>query len=92
MARVVIRQQHNKSDKEVREIIQDVEQTLVKRYDVRTRWRDNEVRFSRPGLDGELCMEPGCVVIRMKLGVMLGIYSRTIQTELEKVVSEKLRT
>ncbi len=90
MARVVIRQHHNKSDDEVREIIEDVEHTLVKRYDVRTRWRDNAVTFSRPGLDGELCMEPGCLVIRMRLGIMLGIYSRTIQTELEKVVAEKL--
>jgi putative polyhydroxyalkanoate system protein len=90
MSRVVIRQKHNKSDDEVREIIEDVEKTLISRYDVRTRWRANEVRFSRPGIDGELCMEPGCVVIRMKLGIMLGIYSRTIQTELERVVAEKL--
>ena len=90
MAQVVIRQNHNKTDDEVRGIIEDVEQTLVSRYDVRTRWRDNGVRFSRPGLDGELCMEPGCVVIRMKLGIMLGIYSRTIQTELERVVAQKL--
>jgi hypothetical protein len=35
-------------------------------------------------------MEPGCVVIKMKLGMMLGIYSRLIQTELEKEVAEKL--
>ena len=90
MARVVIRQKHNKTDDEVREIIKDVEHTLVSRYDVRTRWRGGDVIFERPGLNGELCMEPGCVVIRMKLGIMLGLYSRTIQTELEKVVAEKL--
>jgi putative polyhydroxyalkanoate system protein len=90
MSRVVIRQEHSKTDDEVKAIIADVEHTLVSRYDVRTRWRGNDVLFERPGLNGELCMEPGCVVIKMKLGMMLGIYSRLIQTELEKEVAEKL--
>jgi putative polyhydroxyalkanoate system protein len=91
MSRVLIRQKHTKSDDEVRAIIADVQDTLRTRYDLKTRWRgEDAVEFQRPGLSGELSMEPGCVVIRMKLGIMLGLYARTIQTELENTVADKL--
>ena len=91
MSRVLIRQKHSKSDDEVRAIIADVQDTLRTRYDLKTRWRgEDAVEFQRPGLNGELCMEPGCVVIKMRLGIVLGLYARTIQTELEKTVADKL--
>lgn len=91
MANVVIKQPHNKDDDEVRTIVEEVEHTLASEYDLSTRWNgDDCVEFKRSGLSGKLTMEPGCVVIKMKLGMMLGMYSRKIQTELEKIVSEKL--
>ena len=90
MSRVLIRQKHNKSDDEVRQIIRDVQDTLESRFDLKTRWQGDAVEFERSGLKGQLSMEPGFVVIKMKLGMMLGLYSRTIQTELEKVVAKKL--
>lgn len=91
MSRVQIKQQHCKSDDEVRRILLSVEDDLASRFRLSTRWPDTDrVLFRRSGLKGELVMEPGCVVINMKLGVMLGLFARQIQTELENSLSEKL--
>lgn len=90
MSKVLIKQEHNKSDAEVREIISEVEGMLTSKFGLKTRWQGNAVKFQRSGLDGELSMQPGAVLIKMKLGMMLGMYSRKIQTELEKIVAEKL--
>ena len=90
MSSVTIRQNHSKSNEEVRRIVQDVEDNLVSHVNLDTRWQGDKVIFRRSGLEGELRMEPGCVVVNMKLGIMLGLFSRQIQTELEKNLSEKL--
>ena len=91
MSRVQIRQQHSKSDDEVRNILLGVEDDLASRFRLSTEWRGNDtVLFRRSGLQGELVMEPGCVVIKLKLGVMLGLIARQIQTELENSLSDKL--
>lgn len=90
MSKVLIKQKHSKTEDEVREIVGEVEQMLAADYGLKTRWQGNAVRFERSGLSGELSMEPGAVLIKMKLGMMLGMYSRKIQTELEKIVAEKL--
>lgn len=91
MTKVVIKQPHSKGDDEVRTIVGEVEQTLATNYDLQTSWNGRDtVEFKRSGLTGELCIEPGCVVIKLKLGMMLGMYSRKIQTELEKIMADKL--
>ena len=90
MSRILIRQQHNKSTDEVVDILKDVEETLATRFKLSTSWRDDTVVFKRSGLDGELRMEPGCVVISMKLSRMLGLFARQIQTELESNLANKL--
>lgn len=90
MSSVQIVHRHNKSEEEVRSLLQEVEESLRTRYGVSTRWREDAVSFKRSGLSGELRMEPQCVVINLKLGVMLAMHSRKIQTELERVVADKL--
>ena len=91
MSKVLIRHKHNKSHDEVHSVIEDVQELLQTRYHLKTHWRgDDAMEFQRPGLNGELSMEPGCLVIKMKLGVILGTYSRTIQTKLENAITERL--
>jgi len=91
MSKVQITQRHHKSDEEVRDIVRSVERELIARFGLSTRWKsDHCVTFNRTGLSGELAMEPGCITITMKLGIMLGLYSRAIQTELEKNLARKL--
>ena len=91
MSRVLIRHKHNKSQDELHRIITDIQEMLQSGYHLDTRWRgDDAMEFQRPGLSGELSMEPGCLVIKMKLGIMLSIYSRTIQTKLEQAITQKL--
>lgn len=91
MSRVQIRQSHNKSESEVREVVYSVEHELATRFGLSTSWKnDHCVTFKRPGLSGELTMEPGCVTIDMKLGILLRLYSRTITQELEKDLASKL--
>ena len=92
MAKVVVKQAHQKCEKEVRAIVEDVEAQLVDDYDLRSSWiSDNEIEFKRSGgLSGKLCMEPDCVVITLKLGMMLGMYSKKIQSQLEKIMAERL--
>jgi putative polyhydroxyalkanoate system protein len=90
MSKILIRQHHNKSHEEVVDILKEVEQTLITRFKLSTSWKGDNVIFKRSGLDGELCIEPGCVVIKMKLGRMLGLFARQIQTELETNLANKL--
>ena len=70
MSKVVIKQKHNKDEDEVRQIVEEVEQKLAADYDLKTRWNGDAVEFKRSGLTGELSMEPGCVVIKLKLGMI----------------------
>ena len=88
---VQIEQNHSKSDAEVKEILLDVEKELKARFGLATDWKNSQtVSFKRSGVKGALRMKPGNVSINMKLGLVLGLYSRTIQTELKKTLAEKL--
>ena len=91
MSKVQITQRHHKPDDEVRDIVRSVEQELISRFGLATQWTDDRsVSFKRSGLSGELVMGPGRVTVNMKLGLVLGLYSRAIQTELERTLARKL--
>lgn len=91
MAKIVVTQRHQKSEEEVRALVNELEIKLVEKFNLDSRWTtDDIIEFKRSGLSGELCIEPNCVVISLKLGVMFGMYSKKIQSQLEKLMADNL--
>lgn len=91
MAKIVVKQAHNKSEQAVRELVEDLQVQLRDEFDLEGRWQsDTVISFKRSGVSGELCIEPNCVVVSLKLGMMLGMYANKIQRKLETMMAEKL--
>ena len=91
MARVNVSQNHNKTENEVREIINNLTQDLKNRYGINPNWQgDNLVKFKRRGVSGQLQISDNKVTIDLDIGFLLSSYAGKIKSELTKIMLQKL--
>jgi putative polyhydroxyalkanoate system protein len=91
MARVNVSQNHNKSDDDVRKIVNALADDLKRRYGINPNWQsDNLVSFKRRGVSGQLKISPSRVTIDLDVGFLLSAYSGKIKSELTMMMAKKL--
>ncbi|CAA0088163.1 Uncharacterised protein [Zhongshania aliphaticivorans] len=91
MSTISIRQQHNKSPEELRSLIEQMTVKLEQRYQLNTRWlSSNEVEVARSGIKGRISLGSDEVAVDIKLGLMMGAFKSTIQSEITRSMAEKL--
>lgn len=91
MARISLSKQHNKPEGEVRAMVEDLAESLARRYDAKAVWDgDNSVKIDHSRLSGRLDILPGEVKVDVKLGMLAGAFKGKIEAELRKALDEKL--
>lgn len=91
MSKISLSQRHNKSDEDVRDMLNGLADKLSERFDMKTRWRsDSELEVKRSGIEGVLQLLDGEVKVDIQLGMMMKPFKSRIRDELSKAMAEKL--
>jgi putative polyhydroxyalkanoate system protein len=90
MANIHVRQQHNKSEQEVRQIADQLARKLDSKYQLSSKWNGNTLEFKRSGLHGSLIIGASEVSISLKLGMMMSAFAGKIKNELAKSLKDTL--
>lgn len=91
MPNISLRQRHNKSPDELRELIKQMAATLEERYQLSSRWLNNdEVEVTRSGIKGRITLGAAEVKVDIKLGLMMAAFKSTIESEISRSMAKKL--
>ncbi|WP_373079345.1 polyhydroxyalkanoic acid system family protein [Zhongshania sp.] len=91
MSTISVRQSHNKTPEELRDLIRQLAIKLEDKYQLKSTWlNDDEVEVQRSGVKGRISLRPAEVKVDIKLGLMMGALKSTIQREISRSMAEKL--
>jgi putative polyhydroxyalkanoate system protein len=89
MAGIDIRHSHDLSMEQARQAVQQVADSLVQRFGVECDWHGDTLRFSRPGVDGRIALEPQLLHVTASLGFLLSAMRGPIEAEIRRVLAER---
>ena len=90
MASIDIHHAHRLPHAQAREAVEQAIVTLGHRYGLDYRWEGDVLHFVRSGVDGRIALGPGEVRVTARLGLMLSAMKGTIESELERLLAERL--
>jgi putative polyhydroxyalkanoate system protein len=92
MSSIDIRQDHALSAEQARTAIEEAARKLDERFGLRSNWNGERLNFSGSGVDGAIELLPGQVRVTATLGFLLSAMQGMVESEIRRVLSEKLGT
>lgn len=90
MSSIDIRHPHSLPAENARQAIEDVAAKLSERFGLQSNWVGDVLNFSGSGVDGEIALQPGLVQVTAKLGFLLSAMKGMVESEIQRVLKEKL--
>lgn len=90
MSNIHITRAHSLSDDELREIAGKVGDSLVSSYGGSTRWQGDRLCYKLSSAEGSVEWDDRDVVVKVKLGMMMGMLKSAISSEIERKLDEYL--
>jgi putative polyhydroxyalkanoate system protein len=88
---ISLRQSHNKSPDDMRDLIGQMAVKLEERYQLKSHWLNNdEMEVQRSGIKGRIVLGAAEVKVDIKLGLMMGAFKSIIEKEIARSMAEKL--
>ncbi|MFT4247888.1 MAG: polyhydroxyalkanoic acid system family protein [Pseudomonas sp.] len=91
MSSIDIRQDHALNPEQAHAAIDEAARKLDQRFGMRSSWNGDRLDFSGSGVDGAIELLPGQVRVTATLGFLLSAMQGMVETEIRRVLSEKLR-
>ena len=86
MATIRIERPHRLSQADAKTLVERVARDLEKRFDLSWRWDGDDVRFTRPGVSGNMHVGATSLVLEVRLGLLLS----PLKPAIERQVSAQL--
>lgn len=90
MSSIDIRHAHSLPADGARQAIEDVAAKLSERFGLQSNWVGDVLNFSGSGVDGAIALLPGQVHVTAKLGFLLSAMKGMVESEIQRVLKEKL--
>ena len=90
MSSIDVRHAHSLPDAQAREAIDQVAAKLSERFGLEANWAADVLNFRGSGVDGAIELQPGAVRVTAKLGFLLSAMKGMVETEIQRVLKEKL--
>ncbi|NLG59055.1 MAG: polyhydroxyalkanoic acid synthase [Gammaproteobacteria bacterium] len=90
MGDIDIRHPHSLPLPRAREAIEEAAQRLSQKFGIDYAWDGDRVDFRRSGLDGRIHLAPGELRVTARLGFLLSAMKGPIETEIRRVLAERL--
>lgn len=71
-------------------VVQTIAEKLHERFQVSTQWQGDTLVFSRPGVDGQIRLDPGQVRVTAQLGFPYSMMQSMVEGEIQRVLGERL--
>ncbi|MGE8261583.1 MAG: polyhydroxyalkanoic acid system family protein [Stenotrophomonas sp.] len=90
MSTIDIRHAHSLPAENARKAIEEVAAKLSERFGLQSSWVGDVLNFSGSGVDGAIALQPGQVQVTAKLGFLLSAMKGMVESEIQRVLQEKL--
>ena len=90
MSTIDIRHAHSLPAEQARTAIDEVARKLQERFEITSRWEGETLHFSRSGVDGAIELQPSQVRVTAELGFLLSAMKGMVESEIQRVLSDKL--
>jgi putative polyhydroxyalkanoate system protein len=90
MASIDLTHRHSLPPEAVRRAVEEAIGKVGRRMGVDYRWEGDTLHFQRQGVDGRIALAPGEVHVAAKLGLLFSALKGTIESELLRVLQERL--
>ena len=90
MSSIDITHRHALPPDAARRAVEDAVARLGEKLGVDYRWEGDTLHFQRQGVDGRIALQPGQVHVAAKLGLLFSALKGTIESELLRVLQERL--
>ncbi|MBN9422512.1 MAG: hypothetical protein BGO63_14715 [Candidatus Accumulibacter sp. 66-26] len=88
MSDIVIRRKHGKTPAAARSAAERMAGELKQEFNLDYDWQGDTLRFTRPGVSGELALDGDEVALRIRLGFLLTAVKPAIEREVHKFFDE----
>ena len=90
MSHIDIRHAHSLTHKQARKAVEDVALKLADRFGMDHRWEGDVLHFKRSGVDGQVALVPGALLVDARLGMLFAAMKGPIEQEMRRVLVERL--
>ena len=90
MSGIDIRHSHSLPHAKARKAVEEVAQKLAERFEFEYEWDGDDLHFNRSGVDGKIALKPKELHVTAKLGFLLAAMKGPIESEIRRVLGEKL--
>lgn len=90
MADIDITHRHSLPPEAARRAVSEAIESLGRKLGVDYRWDGDTLHFKRQGVDGRIALQPGQVHVDAKLGMLFSALKGTVESELLRVLRERL--
>jgi len=90
MSNIDVSHAHALPHDQARAAIEQVAAKLSERFGLQSQWRGEVLDFSGSGVDGAIELQPGAVRVTAKLGFLLSAMKGMVESEIQRVLKEKL--
>lgn len=90
MASIDLTHRHSLPPEAARRAVEEAIGKVGRRMGVDYRWEGDTLHFQRQGVDGRIALAPGEVHVAAKLGLLFSALKGTIESELLRVLQERL--
>mgnify|MGYP003615640849 CR=1 FL=1 len=88
MSHIAIRHSHSLTVAQARQAAEALAAQLADRYAVRTYWEEDTLHFERLGINGQLLLEPGQIVLDAHLGFLFAPLQLRLEQEIYRHLDE----
>lgn len=88
MSDIVIRRKHGKTPAAARSAAERMADELKQEFNLDYDWQGDTLRFTRPGVSGELALDGEEVALRIRLGFLLTAVKPAIEREVHRFFDE----
>jgi len=88
MAHIDITRSHKLTAKKAKLAAEEAGKQLSEEFGLKYQWKDDELHFERPGVNGHLALGKGTVRIVISLGFMLLPFKGRVEQEIQRNLQE----
>lgn len=89
MSHIDIHHTHSMDPAHARHAVQDIADTLARRFGAHCEWNGDILDFNRSGIDGRIALLPGQLHVTARLGLLFSAMKGPIESEIRRVLAER---
>lgn len=86
-----IRREHKLGKAEVRQRVDDIAASLCVKYNLRSSWQGDHLKFTGSGVNGRISVDEQSIDVDVKLGMALMMLKGTIKSTIEGAMDKHLK-